>query len=171
MKAVIYARYSSDNQREESIEGQLRECTAYCKKNNITILRTYIDRAMSAKTDHRPDFQRMIKDSAKGLFDVIIVWKLDRFARNRYETGQTTPAPEIFIKYADYFDVSMDYLYCRTDDPRGKLYDYRPQALKEKTEQSREMREFIEMCFDPKAPVNKRLKEALFRIMEEGEQK
>ena len=62
MKAVIYARYSSDNQREESIEGQLRECTAYCKKNDITILRTYIDRAMSAKTDHRPDFQRMIKD-------------------------------------------------------------------------------------------------------------
>ena len=88
MKAVIYARYSSDNQREESIEGQLRECTAYCKKNDITILRTYIDRAMSAKTDHRPDFQRMIKDSAKGLFDVIIVWKLGRFARNRYDSAQ-----------------------------------------------------------------------------------
>lgn len=87
MKAVIYARYSSDNQREESIEGQLRECTAYCKKNDITILRTYIDRAMSAKTDHRPDFQRMIRDSAKGLFDVIIVWKLDRFARNRYDSA------------------------------------------------------------------------------------
>lgn len=87
MKAVIYARYSSDNQREESIEGQLRECTAYCKKNDITILRTYIDRAMSAKTDHRPDFQRMIKDSAKGMFDVIIVWKLDRFARNRYDSA------------------------------------------------------------------------------------
>ena len=75
MKAVIYARYSSDNQREESIEGQLRECTAYCKKNNITIVRSYIDRALSAKTDNRPDFQRMIKDSAKGLFDVILVWK------------------------------------------------------------------------------------------------
>ena len=88
---------------------------------------------------------------------------------NRYETGQTTPAPEIFIKYADYFDVSMDYLYCRTDDPRGKLYDYQPQALKEKTEQNREMREFIEMCFDPKAPVNQRLKEALFRILSEEE--
>ena len=87
MKAVIYARYSSDNQREESIEGQLRECTAYCKKNNITILRTYIDRAMSAKTDNRPDFQRMIKDSAKGLFDMVIVWKLDRFARNRYDSA------------------------------------------------------------------------------------
>ena len=51
---------------------------------------------------------------------------------NRYETGQTTPAPEIFIKYADYFDVSMDYLYCRTDDPRGKLYDYQPQATRKR---------------------------------------
>lgn len=88
MKAVIYARYSSDNQREESIVGQLRECTAYCEKNDITIVRTYIDRALSAKTDNRPDFQRMIKDSVKGLFDVIIVWKLDRFARNRYDSAR-----------------------------------------------------------------------------------
>lgn len=87
MKAVIYARYSSDNQREESIEGQLRECMSYCKKNDITILRTYIDRALSAKTDNRPEFQRMVRDSAKGLFDVIIVWKLDRFARNRYDSA------------------------------------------------------------------------------------
>lgn len=88
MKAVIYARYSSDNQREESIEGQLRECTAYCQKNEITIVRTYIDRALSAKTDNRPDFQRMIKDSAKGLFDVVLVWKLGRFARNRYDSAR-----------------------------------------------------------------------------------
>ena len=87
MKAVIYARYSSDNQREESIEGQIRECTAYCKKNDIAIVRHYIDRALSAKTDNRPDFQRMVKDSAKGLFDVVIVWKLDRFARNRYDSA------------------------------------------------------------------------------------
>jgi transcriptional regulator with XRE-family HTH domain len=86
---------------------------------------------------------------------------------NRYEMGRSTPAPEIFIKYADYFDVSMDYLYCRTDEPRGKLYDYQPQVLKEKTEQSREMREFIEMCFNPQAPVNKRLKETLLRLMTE----
>ena len=87
---------------------------------------------------------------------------------NRYERGYSTPSPEIFVKYADYFDVSMDYLYCRTGEPRGKLYDYRPQALKEKTEQNKEMREFIEMCFDPQAPVNKRLKEALLRLMTEG---
>lgn len=87
MKAVIYARYSSDSQREESIEGQLRECKEYAERNGITILSTYIDRALSAKTDNRPDFQRMIKDSAKGLFDIILVWKLDRFARNRYDSA------------------------------------------------------------------------------------
>ena len=77
MKAVIYARYSSDSQREESIEGQIRECTAFAEKNGITILRHYIDRAYSAKTDNRPDFQEMIKDSGKKLFDMVIVWKLD----------------------------------------------------------------------------------------------
>jgi Site-specific recombinases, DNA invertase Pin homologs len=87
MKAIIYARYSSDSQREESIEGQLRECKAYAEKNGITILTTYIDRALSAKTDNRPEFQRMIKDSAKGLFDMVLVWKLDRFARNRYDSA------------------------------------------------------------------------------------
>ncbi len=87
MKAVIYARYSSDSQREESIEGQLRECKEYAERNGITILSTYIDRALSAKTDNRPDFQRMIKDSAKGLFDIALVWKLDRFARNRYDSA------------------------------------------------------------------------------------
>ena len=88
MKAVIYARYSSDNQREESIEGQLRECTAFAEKNGITILRHYIDRALSAKTDNRPEFQNMIKDSGKKLFDMIIVWKLDRFSRNRYDSAR-----------------------------------------------------------------------------------
>lgn len=73
MKAVIYARYSSDNQREESIEGQLRECNEYARYNDIEVVGQYIDRAFSAKTDHRPDFQRMIKDSAKRQFDIILV--------------------------------------------------------------------------------------------------
>ena len=85
MTAVIYARYSSDSQREASIEGQLRDCKDYAEKNGITVVGTYIDRAYSAKTDDRPDFQRMIKDSAKKIFDVVLVWKLDRFARNRFD--------------------------------------------------------------------------------------
>lgn len=88
MKAVIYARYSSDNQREESIEGQIRECTAFAEKNGITVLRHYIDRAFSAKTDNRPEFQQMIRDSNRKLFDLVIVWKLDRFARNRYDSAR-----------------------------------------------------------------------------------
>lgn len=87
MNAVIYARYSSDNQREESIEGQLRECKEFAEANDMIIVDTYIDRALSAKTDNRPDFQRMIKDSASGTFDIVIVWKLDRFARNRYDSA------------------------------------------------------------------------------------
>ena len=88
MTAVIYARYFSDNQREESIEGQIRECTAYAEKNGITIVKHYIDRAVSAKTDNRPQFQQMIKDSDKKLFDIVLVWKLDRFARNRYDSAR-----------------------------------------------------------------------------------
>lgn len=73
MTAVIYARYSSDNQREESIEGQIRECTDYAEKNDIKVIKHYIDRAFSAKTDNRPEFQQMIKDSGKKLFDVVLV--------------------------------------------------------------------------------------------------
>ena len=87
MNAVIYARYSSDRQREESIEGQLRECTEYANKNNLTLIGSYVDRALSARTDDRPDSQRMITDSAKGLFEVVLVWKLDRFSRDRYDSA------------------------------------------------------------------------------------
>ena len=87
MTAVIYARYSSDSQREASIEGQLRDCKDYAEKNGITVVKHYIDRALSAKTDNRPDFQQMIKDSEKRLFDIVLVWKLDRFARNRYDSA------------------------------------------------------------------------------------
>lgn len=87
MKAVIYARYSSDNQREASIEGQLRECMEFAEKSGITVIGNYIDRALSAKTDNRPEFQKMIKDSYREVFDSVIVWKVDRFARNRYDSA------------------------------------------------------------------------------------
>ena len=87
MNAVIYARYSSDNQREESIEGQLRECKECADQNGITVVRTYIDRALSAKTDSRPQFQQMIHDSATHTFEAVLVWKLDRFSRNRYDSA------------------------------------------------------------------------------------
>ena len=86
-KAVIYARYSCDKQTEQSIEGQLRVCEEYAKRNDILILGTYIDQAMSGTNDNRPDFRRMIRDSAKKSFEVVLVYKLDRFSRNKYETA------------------------------------------------------------------------------------
>ena len=83
--AVIYARYSCDAQSEQSIEGQMRVCEEYAKKNEIIILGSYVDRAMSGTNDMRPDFQRMIKDSAKKEWNYVLVYKLDRFSRNKYE--------------------------------------------------------------------------------------
>ncbi len=87
MKAVIYARFSSHNQREESIDGQLRECNEFAKRNQIEVIGSYIDRAMSAKTDNRPEFQHMIRDSYARQFETVIVYELDRFARNRYDSA------------------------------------------------------------------------------------
>ena len=85
--AVIYARYSSDSQTEQSIDGQLRVCEEYAKQNDILVLDTYIDRAMTGTNDNRPDFQRMIRDSAKRTFGYVLVYKFDRFSRNKYETA------------------------------------------------------------------------------------
>ena len=87
IKAVIYARYSSSGQREESIEGQLRDCREYASKNNLLIVGEYIDKALTGRSDKRPDFQRMLKDSERGIFQVVICWKMDRFARNRYDSA------------------------------------------------------------------------------------
>lgn len=87
MNGAIYARFSCDHQREESIEGQVRECREYAEKNGITIIEVYADRALTGKTDKRPRFQKMIKDSEKRLFEVVLVWKLDRFSRNRYDSA------------------------------------------------------------------------------------
>lgn len=85
--AVIYARYSSHNQTERSIEGQLQDCHEYAKRCGFTVIGEYIDRAMTGTNDNREDFQRMIRDAAKKQFEFIIVYKLDRFARNRYDSA------------------------------------------------------------------------------------
>lgn len=87
IKAVIYARYSSSGQREESIEGQIRDCREYAKKNGFLVVGEYIDKALTGRSDKRPDFQRMLKDSERGIFQVVVCWKMDRFARNRYDSA------------------------------------------------------------------------------------
>lgn len=85
--AVIYARFSSHAQNEQSIEGQLRDCYAFAEREGLCVIGEYIDRAISGKSDDRPDFQRMIADAKKKAFQYVIVWKLDRFARNRYDSA------------------------------------------------------------------------------------
>lgn len=86
-KAFFYGRYSSSSQTEQSIEGQLHVCEQYAKQNGIQIVSQYIDRAKSGKTDNRPEFQQMIADTAKKPVDMVLVYKLDRFARNRYDSA------------------------------------------------------------------------------------
>lgn len=85
-KAVIYARFSSHNQTEQSIEGQLRVCKEYAERNNIEILYEYIDRATTGTNDNRPEFQKMISDAEQHCFNYILVYKLDRFSRNKYDS-------------------------------------------------------------------------------------
>ena len=87
MKVAVYARFSSDNQRQESIDAQIRAIKTYCDKNKYDIIHIYQDEAQSAKTDKRTQFAQMIRDSKDVIFQAIIVHKLDRFARNRYDSA------------------------------------------------------------------------------------
>ena len=86
-KAVVYARYSSDSQTEQSIEGQLRVCKDFASKEGYTIIDSYIDRAMTGTNDKRPAFQKMLHDSNKKGFEFVIVYKFDRFARSRHDSA------------------------------------------------------------------------------------
>lgn len=81
---------------------------------------------------------------------------------NRYENGQATPTVKLLRKYADYFDVSMDYIFARCDEPQGKLYQAKPPV-----ENNPELAKFVEMCFDPESPVHDRLKAALIEMVTE----
>ena len=86
---------------------------------------------------------------------------------NRYEKNLVDPPAEILLRYADYFDVSMDYIYGRTDKPQGTLYEYKPKIQPENAQ----LRQFIEMCFDPGSPMSDRLKETLYAMMVQEDKK
>ena len=85
--AVIYARFSSHSQNEQSIEGQLKTCYEFAKRQGYNVITEYIDRALSGTTDNRPEFKRMIEDSSRRQFEVVLVYQLDRFSRNRYDSA------------------------------------------------------------------------------------
>ena len=80
----------------------------------------------------------------------------------RYEKGEASPSLELLVRVADYFDVSLDYIMGRTDQPQGELYEVKP-----KTSYSPEMANFVEMCFDPNSPMNAKLKQTLLRLLQE----
>lgn len=85
--AVIYARYSSHAQRDVSIEQQIRACEKFADRHGLRIVHTYEDRALTGTSDKRPGFQRMIKDAKNADWKYVIVYTLDRFARDRYDSA------------------------------------------------------------------------------------
>lgn len=88
MKTVIYARYSAGpRQTDQSIEGQVRVCKAFCEQKGLTVVGEYCDRHISGRTDERPEFQRLIADAKKKKFEAVVVYKTDRFARNKYDSA------------------------------------------------------------------------------------
>ena len=86
---------------------------------------------------------------------------------NRYENGQSSPPLKILQWYADFFDVSMDYIFARTDQPEGRLYEHKPKVLEAVTQENKELRQFVDMCFDPASPVSEKLREVLTKLLEE----
>lgn len=84
---VIYARYSSHAQREVSIEQQVADCEAYARMHNLRVVKVYADKALSGTNDKRPQFQKMLKDAERGRWAYVVTWKVDRFARNRYDSA------------------------------------------------------------------------------------
>ena len=125
LNAVIYARYSSHSQTEQSIEGQLHDSYAYAEKCGYRVIGEYIDRALTGKSDDRPDFQRMIRDAEKHQFQVVIVWKLDRFARNRYDSAIYKARLK---KYGVRVISVMENI---TDSPEGIILEGMLEALAE----------------------------------------
>ena len=91
--------------------------------------------------------------------------KMVQSAVNRYENSQSEVPSDILLWYADYFDVSLDYIFGRTDHPQGKLYEYKPNFSN-----SPEMQKFVEMCFEPGSAMNKKLKQAVLEMLKEGGQ-
>ena len=125
MNIVIYARYSYSGQREESIEGQLKACNEYASEHKYTVLKEYVDRGKSATNDRREQFQQMLLDSKSGDFQAVLVYQLDRFARNRYDSA---------INKKKLKDNGVAVLSAKeniSDSPEGKMLEGVLEALAE----------------------------------------
>ena len=116
---------------------------------------------MNKVGDRLRTLRESVKLSQKKIANMI---GISQVSMNRYETGGSEPTFKTLLWYADYFDVSLDYIFGRTEKPQGELYEYKPKIA----EDSEEMRRFIEMCFDPNSPMNDRLKQTLISILGEA---
>jgi len=94
---------------------------------------------------------------------------ISQSAINRYESGDTSIPDNVLLKYADFFDVSADYILGRTDKPEGKIYKYEPEILQRNIVRDEEWSEFVEACFDPRSPMYKKLKETMMNMSGGGE--
>ena len=112
MRGVIYARYSpGPRQTDQSIEGQVADCKYYAEENGIDIIEVYADRKVSGKSVvGRDEFQRMLRDAERGLFDCVLVWKIDRFGRDR----QDIALGKLTLKRA-----GVKLLYAKESVPEG----------------------------------------------------
>lgn len=86
---------------------------------------------------------------------------------NRYENGQATPPLKVLLWYADFFDVSMDYIFARTEQPEGRLYEHKPQVVEALTESDKELKQFVDMCFNPDSPISKKFRDVLTQMLRE----
>lgn len=117
MKVAVYARYSSNNQREESITAQLRAAKAYCYNKGYSIINEYCDEAFSGTNDHRPAFQKLIKDAKSGMFSAVIFHKIDRNARNEYDYYYNKAQLEKYGVHYEYVTQNID------DSPEGQMME------------------------------------------------
>ena len=124
-KAALYARFSSNNQRDESIDAQERAIRKYAEENDIEIVEEYIDRAKTGTNDRREEFQRMRRDSDTGDFEVVIVHKLDRFARKRYDSAVYRKA------LSDNGVKLLSVLEQFSDTPEGIIFEGMSEAMSE----------------------------------------
>ena len=130
----------------------MRKCVKMCGEEGEYIMKAMGERLRTLRES--------MKLSQAKMADLL---GLKQSSINRYEQGTATPTVENLRKYADYFDVSMDYIFARTDNPQGKLYENKPKLLVN----TEDAQQFIEMCFDPESPFNERLKQTLLQMMGE----
>ena len=130
----------------------MRKCVKMCGEEGEYIMKAMGERLRTLRES--------MKLSQAKMADLL---GLKQSSINRYEQGTATPTVDNLRKYADYFDVSMDYIFARTDNPQGKLYENKPKLLIN----TEDAQQFIEMCFDPESPFNERLKQTLLQMMGE----